>query len=91
MILTLWLDFFFLHHLPDLVEALRQLRRVVKPKGQIFFVEPNRRNPLFALQVLCCSDMNWAEEKGMFALGRTRIRNAFIGAGMSPPMISTFG
>lgn len=85
------IGFFFLHHLHDLADALRQLRRLVVPGGQMAFIEPNRRNPLFLLQTLCCPDMIWAEEKGMFLLGRSRIRQAFRSAGLTTPAIQTFG
>ena len=57
----------------------------------MIFVEPNRRNPLFLFQVLCCPDMAWSEEHGMFTLGRSRIRSSFVSAGMSMPNIETFG
>ena len=83
--------FFFLHHLDRLTEAIRQLCRWLRPGGQMIFVEPNRRNPLFLLQVLCCPDMSWAQEKGMFTLGRARLRNSFTAAGMSMPRMQTFG
>ena len=83
--------FFFLHHLEQLSKALRHLRRVLRPEGQMLFVEPNRRNPFFLLQVFCCPDMNWRHEKGMFTLGQARIRNAFQSADMSVPTINTFG
>lgn len=85
------IGFFFLHHLDQLTDALRQLRRWLRPGGRMVFLEPNRRNPLFLLQVLCCPDMSWSEEQGMFRLGRARIRSAFNSAGMSMPTIRTFG
>jgi SAM-dependent methyltransferase len=85
------IGFFFLHHLNDLTDAIRQLRRVLRPGGQMVFIEPNRRNPLFFLQVLCCPDMSWREEKGMFTLGRKRLRQAFRAGGMALPTIETFG
>jgi len=83
--------FFFLHHLEDLRGAIRQMRRVLRPRGRMVFVEPNRRNPLFALQVLCCADMRWSEERGMFTLGRRKIREAFCAEGMRTPTLETFG
>ena len=57
----------------------------------MLFIEPNRRNPLFLLQVLCCPDMSWSAEKGMFTLGCRRIREAFDAANLSVPSIETFG
>ena len=84
--------FFVLHHLPDIAGALAGLRRLLRPGGRMVFIEPNRRNPLFLLQVLCCPDMSWSEERGMFTLGRRRLREAFRAAGgLCEPSIGTFG
>ena len=85
------IGFFFLHHLADLGAAVHQMRRVLRPHGRMVFIEPNRRNPLFVLQVLCCSDMKWSEERGMFTLGRRKIRKAFCAEGMRAPTIETCG
>jgi SAM-dependent methyltransferase len=85
------LGFFFLHHVYDLSGALRQLKQVLRPGGRMIFIEPNRRNPLFLLQVLCCPGMRWTEERGMFTLGRRNIRDAFLAAGMPVPSLQTFG
>jgi len=85
------IGFFFLHHMADLRAVVRQMRLVLRPSGRMVFVEPNRRNPLFALQVLCCPDMSWSQERGMFTLGRRKIRAAFCAEGMRMPMIETFG
>lgn len=85
------IGFFFLHHLDDLQGALANMRMALRPGGRMFFIEPNRRNPLFLLQVLCCPDMTWRDERGMFTLGQRRIREAFAAAGLSAPRIETFG
>lgn len=74
---------FILHHLPDFRASVRRLVPLLRPGGRMVFLEPNRRNPLFALQVACCPDMHWREERGMFALSRRGVLEAFAAAGLS--------
>ena len=42
LIVCLWV----LEHLKDPVEAFREVRRVLRPRGHFVFVTPNMRNPL---------------------------------------------
>ena len=58
--------FFVLHHLENIKACLAAAKSVLKTGGRIGSIEPNRRNPLFVLQVLCCPDMTWKAEKGLF-------------------------
>jgi len=83
--------FFFLHHLADHAATLRRLSHWVAPHGGMGFVEPNRRNPLFAMQVLICPDMSWREEQGMFRLTRPRVEAAYRAAGFDDIRSQTFG
>jgi SAM-dependent methyltransferase len=83
--------FHILHHLPDVGEAVRRLATLLEPGGALAFVEPNRRNPLFLAQCVCCPDMPWAEEKGMFRLSARRVQGAFRAAGLDPLPIRRFG
>jgi SAM-dependent methyltransferase len=94
--------FFLLHHLPDHGGAIAGLASLLRPGGRIVFVEPNRRNPLFALQVACCPDMTWREEKGMFQLSGGAILRHYREAGLQgadrssvgffpPPLVNRFG
>jgi SAM-dependent methyltransferase len=83
--------FFLLHHLPDVTRCIARLASLLAPGGQIAFVEPNRRNPLFLAQVACCPDMTWAEEKGMFRLSHSGVTNAFRAAGLVPAPAQRFG
>jgi SAM-dependent methyltransferase len=83
--------FFILHHLPDYPDAIARLARALTPGGAMGFVEPNRRNPLFAAQVAFCPDMTWAEEKGMFQLSSRGVRRAFDAAAMTPRPTRRFG
>lgn len=82
---------FILHHLPDPADAIRRLAGVLAPGGRMAFVEPNRRNPLFLVQLACCPDMRWAEEKGLFRLRARAIERAFRDAGLEPLPTRRFG
>lgn len=83
--------FFFLHHLPDFARTLATLRTLVAPGGRVCFLEPNRRNPLFLVQVACCADMTWRDEKGMFRLSAAKVEAAYRAAGFAAPETSSFG
>jgi dolichyl-phosphate beta-glucosyltransferase len=83
--------FFFLHHLADPTRTITRLASLLGPGGRMAFVEPNRRNPLFALQVMFCPDMTWRQEKGMFRLSRKSIEAAFDEAQLLPCETQTFG
>ncbi|MFN0157259.1 MAG: class I SAM-dependent methyltransferase [Bacteroidota bacterium] len=66
--------FFILHHLPDHEKLFAALWRTVRPGGRICFLEPNRVNPLFLVQVIVDPEMTWAAEKGMFTFSATRTK-----------------
>jgi cyclopropane fatty-acyl-phospholipid synthase-like methyltransferase len=83
--------FFLLHHLSDYAASIARLAPLLAPAGQIAFVEPNRRNPLFLLQVIACPDMTWAEEKGMFLLSQTGVESAYHDAGLEQIRSDSFG
>lgn len=83
--------FFLLHHLPDYARSIETLSRLLTPTGRIGFLEPNRRNPLFLVQVAACPDMTWAEEKGMFSLSRRGVESAYRRAGLQDLRTKTAG
>lgn len=83
--------FFLLHHLHDSARSIAHLARLLRPGGRMGFIEPNRRNPSFLLQVACCPDMTWAEERGMFTLSRAKIDAAYHAAGLRPLENDSFG
>jgi SAM-dependent methyltransferase len=83
--------FFILHHLPDFAATIRALRGRLAAGGGAAFVEPNRRNPLFALQVACCPDMHFAAERGLFTLSARRVEQALAGAGLVDAATERFG
>ncbi len=82
---------FILHHLPDYRDAIRRLVPSLRPGGGMAFIEPNRRNPLFAAQVAFCQDMSWAEEKGMFRLSSRGVLGACEAAGLETLPDRRFG
>ena len=83
--------FFVLHHLPDVRAALARLRPALGPGGAMGFLEPNRRNPLFAVQVLVSPDMTWREERGMFRLSAATVAADYRAAGLAPRAADAFG
>ena len=85
------IGFFVLHHLQDLPTIFRHIRRVLKPGGRIAFVEPNRWNPLFTVQVAVCPDMPLRDELGMFTLARSRLLRTLQATRFAQPHIDTFG
>ena len=62
-----------LHHLEEPDRALAELRRVTRPGGQVWVVEPNGRNPLIALLALVRP-----HERGQLRNSRGRLR-ALVG------------
>jgi SAM-dependent methyltransferase len=83
--------FFLLHHLADHRRSIENLTRLMNPGGRMALLEPNRRNPLFLLQVMACTDMTWAEEKGMFRLSQRHVEASYRSAGLSPRAAHHFG
>src|SRR5262249_24939537 len=73
--------FFILHHLENPEASVASLRRLLRLGGKMGFLEPNRYNPLDPLQLTLCPDMSWREERLLFTLGWTRLRNMFEKAG----------
>lgn len=83
--------FFILHHLADFARAIESLTSLLAAEGRMGFLEPNRRNPLFVAQVVCCRDMTWREEKGMFQLSARGVESAYRRAGLHALPARTFG
>src|SRR6266576_736519 len=53
LIVCLWV----LEHLKDPVEAFREVRRVLRPRGHFVFVTPNMRNPLMVANRIGTEDL----------------------------------
>ncbi len=83
--------FFLLHHLPDYAHSIRTLAHLLAPGGRMAIVEPNRRNPLYVVQLSACPDMTWAEEKGLFALSRKGVETACDSGSLEEIQTRMFG
>jgi SAM-dependent methyltransferase len=89
--------FFMLHHLHEPGIVLRQAARLLRPGARVGFVEPNRWNPLYLLQIAASPDMRWREEKRLYRLGERTLRRMLVEAeleeieiqraGLFPPAI----
>jgi ubiquinone/menaquinone biosynthesis C-methylase UbiE len=69
--------FFILHHLQDHGALFRSIQRTLKPGGRVAFLEPNRINPSFLVQVAMSREMTWEGEKGMFTFSSRRTVDLF--------------
>jgi SAM-dependent methyltransferase len=81
--------FFFLHHLADYRATIARLAPLAA--AGVAFVEPNRRNPLYLAQILCCPDMHWHEERGLYRIGERHLRGTLHAAGLVDVRSRTFG
>lgn len=72
---------FVLHHLHDPMGTFRRLFRLVRRGGRMVFLEPNRWNPLFTLQILLVPDFSFREERRLYSLGSHRLRRIATEAG----------
>lgn len=85
------LGFFVLHHLEDVGASIDRLARFAVPGGGIGFLEPNRWNPLYAVQVTCCPDMTWSEEKGVWRLSPRGVMQSYRQSGLEPQPVHYLG
>jgi len=83
--------FFILHHLEDICGTMAAMSKLIGAGGGLAFLEPNRRNPLFLMQVLVCPDMTWQEEKGMFTLSARGVCRAYREASLRVDKVLRFG
>jgi SAM-dependent methyltransferase len=83
--------FFILHHLPDHEKLFGLIRGSLKPGGRVAFVEPNRLNPLFLVQVAVSREMTWEAERGMFTFSASRTAQVLRAAGFSGIRLLRFG
>lgn len=70
------LGYFVLHHLPDPKKAFASISSLLKPRGKIFFIEPNPFNLLYYLQILFHPKMRWKNERYMLKMRKKTILEA---------------
>ncbi|MFO1518672.1 MAG: methyltransferase domain-containing protein [bacterium] len=85
------MGFFMLHHVKDLNACFSSLKRLLKPKGRMIFLEPNPYNPLYYLQILLTPEMTWEGDKGIIQMRRTVLQKAMKKAGLKNFNLSRFG
>ncbi|HKO00150.1 MAG TPA: methyltransferase domain-containing protein [Thermoanaerobaculia bacterium] len=83
--------FFLLHHVDDAQRGLEALRPLLKPGGTLVFVEPNRVNPLFLIQMFASAEMSWKAEKGTYRYGASGYLRLFERAGFAGAFEKRFG
>ncbi|MCB0736719.1 MAG: methyltransferase domain-containing protein [Bacteroidetes bacterium] len=70
------IGFFALHHFHHLHSYFQVMARILKPGGEIIFLEPNAYNPLYYVQILLSPTMSWKGDKGVFDMKRKKFEEA---------------
>ncbi|PWV99056.1 ubiquinone/menaquinone biosynthesis C-methylase UbiE [Hoeflea marina] len=83
--------FFMLHHLFDLQQAFKQIARLLKPGGQVTFLEPNPWCALFYIQITLAPTMSWKAEKGILNLTPGKTARSLEAAGFADVKFQRFG
>jgi 2-polyprenyl-3-methyl-5-hydroxy-6-metoxy-1,4-benzoquinol methylase len=85
------IGFFMLHHLFDLQKAFKQFAHILKPGGQVTFLEPNPWCALFYIQITLAPTMSWKAEKGILDLTPGKTTRYLESAGFMDVNIQRFG
>lgn len=87
------IGFYILHHLDidNIKNTFLKFRKLLKHNGKICFLEPNRLNLLFALQILFQKDMDFRYEKGLFKLSKNLLKKALISVQYENIVFGNFG
>ena len=85
------LGFFTLHHLHDLTTCFRAMVRLVRPGGQVAFLEPNPYNALYYAQMLITPGMTWQGDGGLVRMRRGVLFGAMREAGLERLEMTRFG
>ena len=85
------IGFFALHHFHDFELCFSAMRKLVKPSGQIAFIEPNAYNILYYLQMLIVPTMTWKGDRGIAKMCPGVIFPAMRRAGLAPKPVYRFG
>jgi 2-polyprenyl-3-methyl-5-hydroxy-6-metoxy-1,4-benzoquinol methylase len=83
--------FFMLHHLIDIKSAFVGMKQVLKPEGQLLFVDVNPFCPFYYLQISLSPSMRWKAEKGILNLTDAKLTAALTAAGFQDIAIDNYG
>lgn len=87
------IGFFILHHLDidNLKLYFSKFKKLLKNNGKICFLEPNRLNPLYFLQVFIQKDLDFEGERGLFKLSKGKLKKSVLLAQYSSVDFKNFG
>lgn len=85
------IGFFTLHHFHHLETYFQAMARVLKPGGEIIFIEPNAYNPLYYFQIFFTPGMNWKGDKGVALMRPNLFRRAAQYAHLQLDEIEKYG
>ncbi len=83
--------FMVLHHLHVLEASFQAVFRLLKPGGEVIFLEPNPYNPLFHFQIWFSKGMSYEGEKGLLDMKRRKVFDAMQFAGFKDPALKRIG
>jgi len=83
--------FFMLHHLLDVGEALRNMRKRLKANGRVAFLDANPLCPLYYFQIAFTLGMSWKAERGIVNLTAKKLLAGLTAAGFRNCRIERFG
>ena len=85
------IGFFVLHHFHHLETYFQAMARVLKPGGEIIFVEPNANNILYYFQIFFTPGMSWKGDKGVFDMKESVFRKAADYADLKLEKLQRYG
>ncbi len=87
------IGFFILHHLDmdNLKSYFLKFQQLLKNNGKICFLEPNRLNPLYLLQILIQKDMDFKGERGFFRMSKSKFKKAVLSTRYNSVVFKNFG
>lgn len=83
--------FFILHHLEHRTRLYESFLHILKPGARLGFLEPNRLNPLYLVQILSSPEMQWETEKGTFTFSAGDTMRQLQALGFIDVRVERFG